>query len=775
MQRNSLSYLFLLSSSHAFREALYAAISRTAQKTFAMHTGIPTSTMRSAPPALGDDARPLPSYGQLHQGSASRLPAPIPVTAATRIARPSGMVASSSPRSGTSNRNQRPVSTTAETFYQRYSVSSYENTTPNHNRFTAGTDTDASPNRPTSTVSQPEHGDTSYFVWARRQDRLATIQSPVRGHNYAAAGTVRSYHRVPSALRSEEDAASTKSRISSITESDNASASTRWGDPAGALRHATHAVAPSIHSQAGRIEAASLASTKREDSVTPISRYNRTARLRTHSTPVVPSRPTASEQRPRTFLDMHDQYERAPAYRPQAQQVEWGSNFSPHSPGYTLEQIRQRRSTLSRGFPQPHNGVTEQRFFAGPFVDAPGRITASSTVERVPTRKVVSFEQEARVEVEEEQKTPGKWRKMSGLFTKKLGRKGKDASPDQISPHASPSTSHSMSSPVDTFSKSMAESAIPTPPPTTPHAMRARKSSPPSPLMVPPIRLRPAARIVLAARDVQHSPVSPLSDAEANQGIEGLSPVSSLSEHSSPPDQRRSVYSLRTPPLVPSPIQAEQELISCLKAASALPRRHGQNLILRRKPIHSNEDVDQEHAKPFNLQHPDSDLLPPPLVVRKRRQRSQSPLSPTQRQGHSRSHNRSHIPDYSRQQAVPTLVGENAHYANAQAVCVVVRGKGRIVTSRQNSVQQPPERSRPALVEAPGPASKADTMTDEQDGKERRDTTFAGANPAGKGKGREQEQEQEQDEDARSTTPSWRTNDSRNFSRGGLTMNDSKS
>ena len=260
-----------------------------------MDPGTPRSTVRPAPPASGDEDRRLPSYGQLHrgQGSASRLPTPIPATAATRNVRSPGMVAP--PRVGTPVRNSRPVSSTATTSsYQRYSASTYENNAPNLSRFTAGSG--AIPNRPTSTVSQPEYGDSSYFVWARRQDRLAALQSPVRGHDYAAAGIVRSYHRVPSGLRSDEDATSRQSLISSITESDNASASTRWGNPAGALRHATHTVAPSIHSQAASITAASV-TTKREDSVAPISRYNRATRSRTHSTPIVSSRPAASARR----------------------------------------------------------------------------------------------------------------------------------------------------------------------------------------------------------------------------------------------------------------------------------------------------------------------------------------------------------------------------------------------------------------------------------------------------------------------------------------------
>ena len=103
------------------------------------------------------------------------------------------------------------------------------------------------------------------------------------------------------------------------------------------------------------------------------------------------------------------------------------------------------------------------------------------------------------------------------------------------------------------------------------------------------------------------------------------------------------------------------------------------------------------------------------------------------------------------------------HWANAQEVRVVAKGKGRLVNSRQNSVQQPSERSRPVLLEAPVPVSKAEVKADEGDGKERRDTTFAGADDV---KGKVKGEEQDADEDARSTTPSWRTNDSRKFSRG---------
>jgi hypothetical protein len=719
----------------------------------------PNSTMRPARPALGDEDRRLASYGQLHYGerSASGLSTPIPATAATRNARPSGMVAP--PRVGTPNLNQRPVSTAATTSsYPRYSVSSHENSTPNLNRFTAGAGAGASPNRPTSTASQPVYGDSSYSVWARRHERLASLQSPVRGQDYASAGIVRSYHRVPSSLRSE-DATSTQSPISPLTESDNVSAATRWGNPVGALRHATHAVAPSIHSQAGRIAAASIA-TKREDSVAPVSRYNTTTRPRTHSTPVVPSLPAVSEQRPRTYLDMHGQYERTPTYRPQSQQMDFGTNFSPNSPGYTLQQIRQRRSNLSNGFPQPQNATSEQRVFSGPFVDAPRRITASSDVEQRAVRKAVKFESEVKAEADEEPKTPGKWRKVSGLFTKKLGRKGKDASPDQISPRASPSTSQSTISPMESPPRPKTQSPMPTPPPAAPYAMRTQEARRPSPLVLPPRQLRPAARIAVTARDFQYSPVSPLSDTDAYQGTEGLSPVSPLSEHehSSPPEQRRPVYSLRTPPPVPDSIRAERELASCLGAAAALSPLNRQAAFgsRRRRPTEQVEEADEEEEEDVRespiseqLEQIDQELFPSPLVVSKRWERS-----------HSNINNHLH------QSAGATLVGGNAHWAHAQEVHVIARGKGRLVNSRQNSVHQPPGRSRPVLLEAPGPAPEAEAMADGGDEKERRDTTFAGANVDVESKGEEQEQDEDDCEDARSTAPSWRTNDSRKFSRG---------
>lgn len=529
-----------------------------------METGIPKSARRPAP-ASGDEVARIACYRQSQRGerSASRLPTRIPTaTAAIENARPSGTVASSRVCSGTTpNRNQRPLSTATTRSHRRYSAASYESTTLNSSCFTAGAG--ASPARPTSTASQPENGGSSYFVWARRQERLAALQSPMRGHDYAAAGIVRSYHRVPSALRSEEDAISSQSPISSVTGSDNASASVRWGEPAGALRHTTHAVAPSLHSQAGRIGAASII-TKREDSVAPISRYNRNTRPRNSSTPVLPLLPAAGEQRPRTFLDMHDQYERTPTYRPKTQQVDWGSNLSPHSPGYTLEKIRQRRAAVSRGFPQPHVSAMERRIFAGSFVDAPTRFNATRSAERIATRDVVKVEAEVKLEEEEEPKTPGKWRKMSGLFTKKLARKGKGASPTQVSPTASPSTSHSTPSRVDGPPGPMATSSMPTAPATPPFAMRTREERSPSPLVVPPFRLRPALMLIT-------SPVSSLSEADAHQGTGGLSPVSPLSERSSLSNGRRTTSSHRSLATLTNPTKAKQELISCLKAASAKP------------------------------------------------------------------------------------------------------------------------------------------------------------------------------------------------------------
>ena len=124
--------------------------------------------------------------------------------------------------------------------------------------------------------------------------------------------------------------------------------------------------------------------------------------------------------------------------------------------------------------------------------------------------------------------------------------------------------------------------------------------------------------------------------------------------------------------------------------------------------------------------------------------------------------------------AADALVGENAHWVDAKAVKVVAKGKGRLVTNRQNSQQKqpPPERSRPVVLEAPGASeSMANAREDGGDGKERRDTTFAGAEEVeGKDRGQEPKQQDEDgdgdgDGDGHSTAPSWRTNDSREFSR----------
>jgi hypothetical protein len=720
-----------------------------------MDTRIPSSTKRPAPPALGVEARRLASYGHVQpqrgEGSASRLPARTPATAATRNGRPPETA--TPPRVGTPS--QRPVSAATTSSYNRYSVSSYQSTTPRANHLTAGGG--ASHNRPTSTVSQPGHGDSSRLVWNPRHDRLAALQSHARGHDYAAAGVVRSYHRVPSSPRNE-DAASTQSPLPSSTESNDASTSFRWGDSTGVPRRATQVVAPSIRSQAGRLTAAST-TTRREDSVVPISRYNRTTRPRMHSTPSVPSFDVASEDQPRTYLDMHRQFERTPTYRPQAPLVEWGSNLSPDSPGYTLQEIRQRRSMLSVGFPQPQNAVAEQRDFAGRFVDAPGRITASSgNIGRQVTREALKVKPEVEA-VEEEHKTPGRWRKISGLF--KLGRKGKNTSPDQVSPNTTPPTSHSTTSLVENLPKSAPK---PSTRPATPFATQGvRRRSPPPPLpMAPSHRPRPAAQVRFATSDIRHPPVSPLSEVDARQGTEDLSPVSPLSEGSPPSNPPRPKYNLRAPPPVPGSVQAEEELLACLAAASALPRRHrGQASASRRRP--TEEDVEDSCGKyvkeglTLEKLDKDQDLFPSPLVVQKRWQRSSPPLSPTERPRFGQ-----HPPE--------ELVGGNAHWGDAQEVRVVHKGKGRLVNSRQNSKSQPPpERSRPVLLEAPEPAPKAGVSADERDGKERRDTTFAGAEVEGRGKGKGKEKVEERDEDGedddtRSNAPSWRTNDSRKFS-----------
>jgi hypothetical protein len=743
-----------------------------------MDTRIPSSTRRSAPPAQGVEGRRLPSYGhgqqpQRGEGSASRLPTQISATATTRDARPPGMVAPLGV--GTPNRDKRPVSTATTSSHSRYSASSYQSITPNSNWSTAVAG--ASHYRPTSTASQPEYGDSGYQGWARRNDRLAALRSPARGHEYAAAGIVRSYHRVPSSLRSE-DAYSTQSPFPSLTESDNASASIRWGDPTGALRHATQAVAPSVHSQAGRLTVATT-TTHREDSVAPISRYSRPTHLRTYSTPAVPSRPVVREQRSRTYLDMHPQYEHAPAYRPPPQQVDWGSNLSPDSPGYTLPQIRQRRSTLSVGFPRPQNALTEHRVFAGPFVDTPSRINATSNIPLKAARGAAKVKPEtgAAPEVEEDPKTPGKWRKVSGLF--KLGRKEKRTSPEQVSPTTTtPPTSHSAASPAESPPKTAPKPQVPPPRPATPFATRAgaRGRSPPPPLhMAPPLPSRPAAHVKFTARNAQNSPVSPLSEADVHQGTEGLSPVSPLSE-----DPPRPKYTLRAPPLVPGSALAEQELLNALNAASALPHSRYRDTASRRRLTEAAEASNREQRvnESLNLEEMNQDLFPSPLVVQKRWKRSPSPRRPSLRY------------------PAEEIVGDNAHWGNAQEVRVVHKGKGKLVNSRSNSrarsransqsqsqsqSQSPPpplplERSRPVVVEAPGPkAPEAEAAgADEGDGKERRDTTFAVAELAEKakgeweGEGEEKVEEQDEDEgggvDTSSNAPSWRTDDSHKFS-----------
>jgi len=724
-----------------------------AKRTFAMETRVSKSSLRSAPPASGDEAGRLASDRQSQSGdeSASRLSTRMTTTTAAPIdARPSGVPPKRIGSDTTLNRSQHPASTVTTSSY-RYAASSHESTTPNFSRLTAGAG--ASQVRPTSTTSQTENGDYSYFVWARRHDRLTALQSPVRGHDYAAAGIVRSYHRVPSALRSEDDATSSLSPISFLTESDNASASVRWSDPAGALRHATHVVAPSIHSQAGRIGAASI-STRREDSVAPISRYNSNTRPRTYSTPVLPLRPTTAGQRPRTLLDMHDQYERSPTYRPQTRQVEWGNNLSPHSTGYTLHEIHQRRAALSKGFPQPHASATEQRIFAGPFVDAPTSLNATSSVNRIATRDTARMEEVRVAEEEEEQpKTPGRWRKMSGLFTKKLARKGKGASPTQISPTASPSTSQSTPSRIDAPPRPMA--IVPTTPAASPLATRTREARPLSPLVVPPFRPRPA-RILIKSRDAEHPPVSPLSEADARQGTEGLSPVSPIGEHPSPSHEERPASSCLPLSTTLNPTKSEEELISCLKAASALPQHHGQASGSSHQSAKGLEDANEERAHDsLRLEQLDQDLFPSPLLVQKRWQRSPSPLSPSQRQLHGRRH-----------QLVPELVGDNAHWGNARSVRVVAKGKGRLVDNSPDGAPPLPERSRPVLSEAPGPSFGAEVGigADGGDGKERRDTTFASTDVAERmAVGEVEGTGGKKDEVSKSTALSWQTNDSREF------------
>lgn len=773
----SLSFLFYLSSFSTRPKSIRAIILCLAQRTFTMDTRIPSSTRRSAPPAQGVEGRHLPSYGhgqpQRGEGSASRLPIQISATAATRDARPPGMVAPS--RVGTPNRDERPVSTATTSSHSRYSPS-YQSITPNSNRPTAVAG--ASHYRPTSTASQPEYGDSGYHGWARRNDRLAALRSPVCGHEYAAAGIVRSYHHVPSSLRSE-DAYSTQSPLPSLTESDNASASVRWGDPTGALRHATQAVAPSVHSQAGKLTVATT-TTHREDSVAPISRYSRPTHLRAYSTPAVPSRPVVREQRSRTYLDMHPQYEHAPAYRPPPQQVDWGSNFSPDSPGYTLQQIRQRRSTLSVGFPRPQNALAEHRVFAGPFVDTPSRITATSNIPPKAARGAVKVKPEtgATPGVEEDPKTPGKWRKVSGLF--KLGRKEKCTSPDQVSPATTtPPTSHSASSPAESPPETAPKPQVPPPRPATPFATRAgaRRRSPPPPLPTASPLPRPTAHVKFTARNAQNSPVSPLSEADAHQGTEGLSPVSPLSENPSPSDPPRPKYTLRAPPPVPGSALAEKELLNALNAASALPRSRYRDTASRRRLAEAVGASSRERVnEDLTLEEMNQDLLPSPLVVQKRWKCSPSPRRTSLRY------------------PAEEIVGDNANWGNAQEMRVIHKGKGKLVNSRSNSrarsransqsqsqSQSPPpplpmERSRPVVVEAPGPkAPEAEAAgADEGDGKERRDTTFAVAELAEKakgewkGEGEEKLEEQDEDvvdhDDTRSNAPSWRTDDSHKFS-----------
>jgi hypothetical protein len=454
--------------------------------------------------------------------------------------------------------------------------------------------------------------------WALRHESIAALPAPACGNEYAAAGIVRSYRsRVPSAIPEADESASAllgsgllsalPSPVSTPTASETQTATLRW--QSGRARR----VSAVVHAGAGvgaapmRSQKASLvpAAGGSESAFSPSPSYMRPGpgTMSRMSTPLLSSplrRPLGSPvvENPRTFLDMHADYER-PSTKRIARvggqvDLDWGENISPFGRERLVPAVFDCRRRVGRGrvFPVPENVKVErerERVFRGEFVDVPGLVGGGGGGGRgrdLGGSEVVAAPGEAVVAVE---KKKG-WQKVSAFLSRKMVRKGKGATAASSSALPSPSSSP----------------APPSPPATPPSLVWASSSNaspgPPTPV------LAHAQPLVVVSRPPYPMP---------RRLAEGKHPVTPLRP------SKRASSRLSLP--VSSALQEHAGASLAHAATSIVAPRRDNDRVPTPSPPEEEEDEEAEAEEAPSPLSPvsDADLFPSPLVTSKRWARSQ--------------------------------------------------------------------------------------------------------------------------------------------------------
>lgn len=377
----------------------------------------------------------------------------------------------------------------------------------------------------------------------------------------------------------------------------------------------------------------------------------------------------APETCPRTYMDMHAHFERAPTRlipKSKGAAFDSGENMSPWSKGTTLEAIR-RRAGLGTKFPVPLNALAEWRVFSGPFVDAPvviGGRREERGVERERARRLAEARRGEVVPVPapgEGEKEGGKrrWQKMSDFLARKMSLKAKGAAPSP-SPSSSPATSS------------------PRTPMTPPSLVDGTLSSNSSPARAPAV---PAQVHFAAPMVISGPPLSPPRKPTAENKKQPISPPKAALKRTSPP-------------------QKEHFALAIASASASVPRPRQ---LRYSPPIATAEEQDEGKEEPSPLPSlSDTDLFPSPLVTSERWARPGEP----------------------QHEAVADAVAEESAAADwsgtlekAERVQYVGKGKGRMVDVK---------RPRPARYHGKWKVAQGPVVGAVGEGGARRDTLVVG-------------------------------------------------
>ena len=312
--------------------------------------------------------------------------------------------------------------------------------------------------------------DVGFENWAFRHESI--MAHPVRAPRGRPS-------RIPSAILEEDEESDVLPALPSpspllLKTSD---VQVRWqGDRARRSPAVVHAGAAPVRSHAASLVAATES---------PAARHSWPKRAPRPA--VLPSSPLrhsiahAPEDPPRTYLDMHARYERAPTrlMRMSPGALDWGENFSPCSAGTTVRDIR-RRAGLGLKVPLPGNAVGQRRVFVAPFVDAPtvigGRREMRGVERELERRREEAAGSEvvpAPLEGEKEERKKG-WQRVSAFLARKMSRKAKGTASPPSSPDASPATPspRTPTTPPSLVSGGSSSNASPAPAPATPTQVR---------------------------------------------------------------------------------------------------------------------------------------------------------------------------------------------------------------------------------------------------------------------------------------------------------------